>query len=221
MPQAPDNLSSPIAYANEFHKVNYSSVSWGAIIAGSIMSIAYEILLNFLGIGLGLSGFNLDDATMFQLGSMTTLWLTISGVISMGLGGWFTGKLCNISCKFKRAYHGLLSWGLATLFTVILTTSGAGAILGNTIKITENSIAAISSGARLGKSSNSSNYYFQLPQSLPTSPAADKLSKQQIQDLNESLSKASLILFLAFLLSAIAGAMGAIYGGNNKHENQP
>lgn len=49
-------------------KYNWEKISWSAIIAGVIVSFAYEILLNFLGVGLGLASFNIRKTEIFTLG---------------------------------------------------------------------------------------------------------------------------------------------------------
>lgn len=110
-------------------------LTWGAIIAGVVVSFAYEILLNFLGVGLGLASFNLRKTEIFTLGIGAITWLAVSGVLSMGIGAWFTGKLSNVTCKYKLFCYGVITWSVATLFTVLIATTTSSAIIGGTINI--------------------------------------------------------------------------------------
>lgn len=114
----------------ESRDVKCASIAWGAIIAGTIVSLGCETLLNFLGIGLGLASLNSQNPHVFSLGSGATIWLVISCMVSMAIGGWFVGKFSGISYTSKRGYHGLIAWSIAIFLTVIVATTTSGAFMG-------------------------------------------------------------------------------------------
>ena len=142
MEQIPAN-DNVVYNKNQNSLDNRATIAWGAIFIGTIVSLGYEVLLNFLGIGLGLSAFNLNGEKMFQIGVGAIVWLAVSGIISMGLGGYFVGLFSNISCSLKRGCHAVAVWSLATLITVMMTTAASGAFIGGGIGIVKNSMPAV------------------------------------------------------------------------------
>ena len=89
--------------------LGWGEIAWGAIIAGVVVCFASEILLNFLGVGLGLTSLNISKTKVFTLGIGAISWLAISGVVSMGIGGWFTGTLSNVACKYQLCCYRLIT----------------------------------------------------------------------------------------------------------------
>ena len=85
---------------------NNESLKWSAIIAGVAVCFAYEILMNFLGTGLGLTSLSISQTRVITLGIGAIVWLSITGVISMLIGGWFAGMLSHAVCKYKLCCYG-------------------------------------------------------------------------------------------------------------------
>lgn len=192
----------------------YSSLFWPAVIAGAVLSLAAELLLNFLGIGLGLSGFD-TSSSLFKIGASAIIWLAISGIIAMGLGGWITGKFCKSTCKFTKAYHGLLAWSIATLVAVTLTAMGSGAIMGGAISIANNSAVEITRYTNIIKDKQILSPTSSAQTQGAISNESTSLS-DDLQNARENLDKVFIILFIAFLLSGAASAAGAALAGTNK-----
>lgn len=101
-------------------------LSWGAIIAGSLVAIAVGSLLNALGIGIGLAAFTTNTTGLTTLTVSGTLWLVVSTFIAMFVGGVVAGML--VRCYYRSfggALHGFLVWSLASLLTVLIIGSVA------------------------------------------------------------------------------------------------
>ncbi len=186
----------------------FKQIAWGAIIAGTIVSLGYETLLNFLGIGLGLASLNSKNPHVFNLESGATIWLVVSGMVSMGIGGWFVGKLSGIPCAFKRGFHGIIAWSLATFLTVMVATAASSAFMGGTF-----SMISIP---------NMQEYSQTLPKapngSAPTGPSSGNMQQENISNdvigsYATNIGKASIAIFLAFLMSGIASLAGAVLAG--------
>ena len=135
----------------------------------------------------------------------------------MGIGGWFVGKFSGISCGFRRGCQGLIAWSLATFLMVIVATAASGAFMGGTV-----SMITIPNEQEISHS---------LP-NTPNESEATELSSNNMQQNSSNdeigsnvtnLGKASIALFLAFLMSGIASVAGAVlagFGENSKEDEE-
>jgi hypothetical protein len=116
-----------------------SATSWGAIIAGAVAAISLSIVLVTLGAGLGFasvspwSGHGLS-ASSFTVAS--TIWLIITQWLSAATGGYLAGRLRHRwlaththEVFFRDTAHGLVTWGVATLFIAAVISSSVTGIL--------------------------------------------------------------------------------------------
>ncbi|MGH2626215.1 MAG: hypothetical protein ACRDHY_06140 [Anaerolineales bacterium] len=99
-----------------------SRVSWGAILAGAMVSIAIYFLLAVLGtaIGLTVSG-NLGDQ---ELGAGAAIYAILTTLISLFTGGWVVSQCAVGETKLEAAVHGTILWGLILSFMLWLMVSG-------------------------------------------------------------------------------------------------
>lgn len=143
----------PTTSRSEYHqdetlKTLKNRITWSAIFAGIVLALAIEALFNLLGLGLGLSAFTPDPDTLANLGVGSVIWLIISGIISMFIGGWVAGKLSGI----EGTLHGLVVWGFATLLIFMLITTTTGAIISGTANMIGKGVSLTSQAAvTLGK----------------------------------------------------------------------
>jgi hypothetical protein len=139
----------------------FKRISWGAIFAGTLVAIVLMLLLNLLGIGIGLSAINpVEESNPFSgLGTGAIIWWIVSNLIAIFAGGYVAGKLAGIPLRNTSTMHGILTWSLYTLVSFwILTTavgniiSGVGSVLSRTISVAASGIGtAASAGAdRMG-----------------------------------------------------------------------
>lgn len=116
-----------------------SAISWGAIIGGAAGAAALSLILLILGVGLGLSSvspWSYEGISATTFGVSTIVWLTITQLISSGVGGYLAGRLrtkwrdaATDEIYFRDTAHGFLAWAIATLATAAMLTSVTGAIL--------------------------------------------------------------------------------------------
>ena len=108
----------------------FARISWGAIFAGAIIALATQLVLTLLGTAVGLA--TLHPATG-QNPSSTTLgigagvWLVISSLVSLFLGGYIAGRLGG---TFNGWLHGLATWATVAMLTILLLTTAAGGLIG-------------------------------------------------------------------------------------------
>ena len=120
-----------------------SGVSWPAVLAGAVASLALTLLLLLFGAGMGFtvvspwrnSGVS---ATTFQIG--TGLYFIVMAMISSALGGYLAGRLRTkwvgvqtTEVHFRDTAHGFLAWAAASVLGAVLLASPASSILGGTI----------------------------------------------------------------------------------------
>jgi len=108
-------------------------ISWAAIFGGVILAMAIQLLLGMLGAGIGLGTVNTNagstpDASTFGMGAAA--WWVISSVIAIGFGGYVSAWFAGVETKWDGVLHGLVTWGIATLFTIYLLGSAVGSIIG-------------------------------------------------------------------------------------------
>jgi hypothetical protein len=125
--------ASPVSPSEDARTVLINRISWGAVLAGVALSLVTQLVLNLLGIGVGLS--TVDPAAGHSPSADTFsiaagLWWTISGIIAAGIGGFAAGRLAGQPKPASASWHGLASWAVATLVVAWLLTSAVGNVLG-------------------------------------------------------------------------------------------
>lgn len=125
--------TSPATPAEDVRTIVVNQVSWGAILAGVVMALVAQIVLNMLGIGIGAA--TLDpvagdspSAKSFSIGA--GIWFAVSGILAALAGGYAAGRLAGTPNKSTAGWHGLTTWALATLVILYLLTTTVGGILG-------------------------------------------------------------------------------------------
>ena len=137
---------SSTSATDDVRTVVLNQVSWGAVIAGSIMGLAVQVILNMVGLGIGLSTIDTmagesPSASSLSLGA--GLWWVISGIVAAGIGGYLAGRLSGKPSSSTTAYHGLISWALSTLVIIYLVSSAASSLVGGSLS----SVSGALSGA--------------------------------------------------------------------------
>ena len=137
---------------------NGRRISWGAVVAGTVLALVIQLALNLLGIGIGLSAIvPQQEQTSFSIvGIGSTIWWVLGMLISLYLGGSVAGRLAGIPRRLDGLLHGLLTWGLVTLLTFFLpdtalgrTIGGATSVTGQTLSGTGRGIVAVVPGAAM------------------------------------------------------------------------
>lgn len=146
-----DTLARPSA--------NTSAVSWAAVFAGAAAAASLGLILLILGTGLGMTAVSPwanEGISATTFGVTTIVWLTLSQLLSSGMGGYLAGRLrtkwadaARDEVYFRDTAHGFLSWAVATLVTAALLTSAVGAIVGAGVQAGASVASGVASSAAL------------------------------------------------------------------------
>lgn len=110
---------------------------WSAVLAGTALGIGVWILLQTLGMGLGLAAVETDDAGSLKgAGIGTGIWSILAALIAMFVGGLLAGRLAGTRDPKIGAMHGSVVWalgsviGLWLIFSVISSLASSAAQVG-------------------------------------------------------------------------------------------
>jgi hypothetical protein len=126
---------SPVTPAEDQRTILLNRVSWAAVLAGGVVMLVTQLILNLLGIGLGAA--TLDpgagaggnpSATSFSIGA--GIWFVLAGILASLAGGYAAGRLAGKPKESTAAWHGLTAWALTTLVVFYLLTTTVGGLLG-------------------------------------------------------------------------------------------
>ncbi len=121
-----------------------SRVSWGAIFAGTVVGVGVLLMLSLAGLALGLSSadFGPGQNGMKGIGTGTGIWLVVSQLIALAIGGYVAGRLAAIPKTTSTAFHGAAVWGLATLLMAYMASNAIGSV----VSTASSAIGSVASG---------------------------------------------------------------------------
>jgi hypothetical protein len=128
--------ASAVAPADEVRTIMLNEVSWGAVFAGATIALVMQMILNMIGIGVGLSTVDVAAGDTPNAGSLSIgagIWWVISGIVAAAIGGYIAGRLSGKASQTTTAYHGLIAWAVSTLVVVYLLSSAASGLIGGAL----------------------------------------------------------------------------------------
>ncbi len=147
---------------SEISKSSTGAVSWGSIAAGAAAAASLSLILLILGVGLGLSSVSpwaREGISATSFGVSTIVWLTLTQLLSSGMGGYLAGRLRTKwldthvdEVFFRDTAHGFLAWAVASLATAALLTSAIGSILSGGIQAGASVVGGAANTATLATS---------------------------------------------------------------------
>jgi hypothetical protein len=144
--------TSEVAPADDIRTIMLNQVAWGAVFAGAVIALVMQIILNMIGLGVGLSTLDVEGDTP-SASSMSVgagIWFVVSGILAAGLGGYIAGRLSGKASSSTTAYHGLVSWAVSTLAVVYLLSAAASGMVGGALSTASSALGG--AGKALGGS---------------------------------------------------------------------
>jgi hypothetical protein len=124
---------TPVTPEEDVRTVLINNISWGAVLAGVVVALVTQLLLNILGLAVGAATLDPttgDNPSARMLTVTAAIWWAFSGVIAAFLGGLAAGRLSGRPKENTTAWHGVIAWGLSTLIVAFLVSSTVGALIG-------------------------------------------------------------------------------------------
>ncbi|MXP66097.1 hypothetical protein E0493_22390 [Roseomonas sp. M0104] len=123
-----------------------SRVSWGAVIAGSLIAAVLAATLNILGTAIGATTVDaVAHATpgAARMGIGAAIWLVIANTLALAAGGYTAARLSGTADDTDGILHGLAVWALAFLVYAVLI----GNLLASLASTATNAIGSVAGGA--------------------------------------------------------------------------
>ena len=125
--------ASPATPAEDARTILLNEIAWGAVLAGVVVALVTQLLLNMLGLGIGVATLDPgtgDNPSASALSIGAGLWWTLSGILASLAGGYAAGRLSGRPKEATAAWHGLTAWAFTTLVIFYLLSSAVGGVLG-------------------------------------------------------------------------------------------
>jgi hypothetical protein len=197
-------------------------VSWGAVIAGVILSLIVYLVLSVLGTAIGatlLAPMSQPNA-MRAFGFGSGVWVIVTTVAAVFTGSYFAGRCAPV----LGWLHGLLAWAVTILFVAY----GMASLIGGAVSVAGNVATA---GATVGVAGSQSpaggsvvNSVTQQVQNAVASAAAVASSPQAEQDARQAADTAARAVARATWFSfaaLVVGAIIALWSGSLGFRHQP
>ncbi len=123
-------------------------VSWGAIFAGAVVALVVELALGTLGLAIAFGTINpaTETQTFQGLGLGTGIWLVVTMMIALFAGGWTAGRLAGLPKRIDAVMHGVVAWGIVTLFSTWMLTNVLGGVVSGAVGLVGSTLGAVGEG---------------------------------------------------------------------------
>jgi hypothetical protein len=126
-----------------------SPLGWSAILAGATVAVGAWLVLHLLGIGIGLTAIDPEDAgTLRGVGIGTGVWSALAPIIALFIGGLVAGRMAPTINTANAAIHGAVVWALTALVSMILISMAASSAVKGAVAAGQG-VAGIAAGAQL------------------------------------------------------------------------
>ena len=218
--QQHDGLQTPAV--TTLHHRSHAGLSWGSVLAGTIIAFATQIVLTLIGAAIGFATLNPatgDSPTAAALGSGAGIWLIVTSLLSLFLGGYIAARLAGRSTGWL---HGLTTWATFSLATLMLLASAAGQLIGAASGLTNFAVSNSDKASQVQLPAVAQQQLDQLKaqvgqtadQATVQAQATDPQTRDaQARDLGQKAAKGSAAGTGAAALAMILGAIAAAIGG--------
>jgi hypothetical protein len=194
-------------------------ISWGAVIAGVILSLIVYLVMSVLGTAIGASLLSpmsqQNPGRGFGFGS--GVWVIVTTVLAVFVGSYFAGRCTPV----LGWLHGLLAWAVMTLMVVYGMASFVGSAVSAAGSVASTTATA---GAAAGNQANSSMLDSARQQIQGGAAAAGASSPQGEQDARQAADTAARGVARATWYSfaaLVVGAVIALVSGGAGFRHQP
>jgi hypothetical protein len=188
-----------------------SRVSWGAIWAGVMIALGLELLFTLFGFFIGFGMYNYQAPNPWGgIHAWTLAWYLVTAAVSMFFGAWSAARLSGNPVREAGVLHGLATWGLATVATVLIVSFATWSVMREGINM-------LSAAAITNQATAATPY---VPPSVNNPAREANRAEAQLaqnpgpvaQSTASTISGTSLILWGGVLLGFVTAILGGIAG---------
>lgn len=116
---------------NSYNSVPRKGVSWRAIFAGTVTVLSIMLLLNLIGLSIGLGSIEPTEESnpLSGLGTGSLIWWIVSSLIALFAGGYVAARVGVSFSNKSGIIQGIMTWALYTFISTWLITSAIGSII--------------------------------------------------------------------------------------------
>lgn len=116
---------------NTYDAVPRKGISWRAIFAGTITVLAVSLILNLIGLAIGLGTIEPTEESnpLSGIGTGALIWWILSNLIALFLGGFVAARVGVSFSNKSGVIQGVMTWAFYTLISAWLLTSVIGSII--------------------------------------------------------------------------------------------
>jgi hypothetical protein len=112
------------------YPVNNKRIWWGAIFAGSIITLLVSFMLGLLGIAIGAATVDFRNGISSEgAGRSALIWWLVITLVAYFCGGCVAGRLAGVLRRGDAMLHGIVTWGVVTIAVIVLVGSAFGGIM--------------------------------------------------------------------------------------------
>ncbi|QIE25938.1 hypothetical protein SBC1_47890 (plasmid) [Caballeronia sp. SBC1] len=196
-------------------------ISWGAVIAGVILSLIVYLIMSVLGTAIGASLLapmaQPNPGRVFGFGS--GVWVIVTTVLAVFVGSYFAGRCAPV----LGWLHGLLAWAVMTLLLLYGMTSiigGAVSVAGNVAATTAN-VGAAAGNQAAGSLGDSARQQAQAALDGATSAAASADAQQNAMQTAQTAARGIARATWYSFAALVVGAIIAVVSGSAGFRHQP
>ena len=135
-----------ITPAEDARTIAVNEISWGAVLAGVVLTLVAQLLLNLLGVGIGVATLNPgtgDNPPASTFSIAAGIWYAAAGIVAAFIGGYFASRLSGRPVKSTGALHGVTTWAATTLVVLYLLTTAVGSLVGGAFSSVSNAVGGL------------------------------------------------------------------------------
>ncbi len=118
-------------------------INFRAVIGGTIVALGVWAMLLALGLAVGLTSIDPDDAASLRgSGIFTGVWGLVSPILALFIGAWVAARSAGRMNRTGAAVHGAVVWGLTTVLGVWMLGNLTSSIIGGAVDAGKTAVAA-------------------------------------------------------------------------------
>lgn len=140
---------SPVSPSEDARTVLINTISWGAVFAGVAAALVVQLMLNLLGVGIGLGmvePWSGDTPPAEAVPVAAGLWWVASGIVAALLGGMLAGRLSGRPKESTAGWHGVTAWAVSTLVVLLALGSILAGAIGGAVSTAGSAVGGLGQG---------------------------------------------------------------------------